>query len=314
MRALVTGGAGLVGSSIIDSLLLDGHEVLSLDNYVSGKSENLSFARDFENFQELRGDILDEALLNSIFSSGIDWVFHQAVSKNTVCMIDPIKDLSVNAIGTLKLLQFARDHRISKFIHASTGSVYGNAKYYPTNEDHPRAPVSFYGNSKLAAENYVSLFNEFYDLPTVILRYFHVFGSRQDSSDVGGVIPIFVRRALTNQDILITGDGSQVRAFTSVHDIAKINIKLAALEEAVGEIYNCASNNRITINQAALDILEILEKPKSKLKYVAERIGDIKKFEISNEALIKALPGFEFSSFEIALMQTISEMKTMSFQ
>lgn len=308
MRALVTGGAGLVGSEIIDHLLNNGHEVISIDNFVAGNSINNKEAALNPRFRTIVGDILNNEVLADAFSDKIDWIFHQAVSKNTVCLVDPKKDLDVNAGGTLKLLMAAKNYGVKRFVHASTGSVYGQAKYFPTDEEHPKNPSSFYGVSKLAAESYVRLFNDFYGLPSTVLRYFHVFGSRQDSSDVGGVVPIFIRRAMCNQDIYITGDGSQVRAFTHVSDIARINLLAATSLNAEGKVFNCASDVRITIQQLAEQVLKIIPNSTSRIIYTEGRLGDIYKFDINNNKLKSEL-NFQFNNnFYAQLKRTYAEM------
>ncbi len=309
MRALVTGGAGLVGSEIVDLLLLNGHNVVSVDNYTAGKKANNRAASSNPNFESIEGDITDLKFLDELIGSGIDWIFHEAVSKNTVCLIDPNKDLEVNAGGTLKLLMAARKHNVSRFIHASTGSVYGPAKIFPTNEQHRKDPASFYGVSKLAAESYVQLFHEFYGLSTTILRYFHVFGARQDSSDVGGVVSIFLRRAMEGQDLQVTGDGSQLRAFTHVSDVARINLMAAESSSAVGQIYNCASDSRITIRELAEAVVKCVNDSTSIIKFTEPRLGDIYKFDIDNQKLKSDLSFNFLTSFDIGLERTYQEMR-----
>lgn len=309
MRALVTGGAGLVGSEIVDTLLVNGHEVVSLDNYIAGKHENLTGALNNPRFTEIEGDICDTKLLDSLIGTGFDLIFHEAVSKNTVCLIDPNKDLEVNAGGTLNLLIAARKHRVSRFIHASTGSVYGPAKIYPTDEDHPKNPASFYGVSKLAAETYVKLFNEFYDLPTVILRYFHVYGSRQDSGDFGGVIPLFIRKVRSGESIDVTGDGQQIRAFTHVSDVARINILASQNDNAIGGIYNCASDERVSILSLAQNVIAQVGNLESQINFIPDRIGDIRHFDVSNLKLKRELEFESFIPFEEGLARTIDELR-----
>jgi UDP-glucose 4-epimerase len=309
MRALVTGGAGLVGSEIVDTLLASGHEVVSLDNYIAGKHENLAQALNNPNFTAVEGDICDTELLDRLIGTGFEVIFHEAVSKNTVCLIDPNKDLEVNAGGTLNLLIAARKHGVSRFIHASTGSVYGPTKIYPTDEYHPKDPASFYGVSKLAAESYVSLFNKFYGLPTIILRYFHVYGSRQDSSDFGGVVPLFIRKILNGETVDVTGDGKQIRAFTHVSDIARINYLASQNDDAVGKIFNCASDEKVSILSLAEKIIEQAGNSKSRINFVPDRIGDIRHFDVSNAKLKRELD-FTFAvSFEEGLTRTIDEIR-----
>jgi UDP-glucose 4-epimerase len=309
MRCLVTGGAGLVGSEIVDLLLMQGFEVTSVDNYSVGKKDNLNIARNFSKFREIELDIRDLDSLSSELNRGYDIIFHEAVSKNTICLVDPVSDLDVNAKATLQLLILAKKYGVSKFIHASTGSVYGRAPIFPTHENSPKAPVSFYGISKLAAENYVKIYSEIYGLEYVILRYFHVFGHRQDSSSTGGVIPIFITRAMQDKPILITGDGTQVRAFTHVSDVARINLLCALDARAKNSILNCASDSRVSILELANLVKKSLPTSKSRIDFLAERIGDIKHFDIDNSKLTNEL-GFRFEmEFVKGIEQTILAMR-----
>ena len=170
-RALVTGGAGFIGSHIVRSLLDRGLEVVSVDDYSAGKAENLAGCHDHSGFTEAKCDVTDIERLRPLFK-GVDLVLHQACSKNTVCLRDPARDLEVNAKGTLNMLLLAQEFGVKKFVHASTGSVYGEAQYYPTDEGHPLNPVSYYGVSKLCGVKYVRAFSHLYGLDTTILRYF----------------------------------------------------------------------------------------------------------------------------------------------
>lgn len=311
-RALVTGGAGLVGSNLVDHLLAEGYDVVSLDDLSAGSARNLDAAREHgDRFTEVVGDITDADVVDRAMD-GIDVVFHQAVSKNTVCMRDPQRDLEVNAGGTLGLLLAAVRHGVSKFVHASTGSVYGQATVFPTTEDAPLQPVSYYGVSKLAAERYVHAVHLLHGLDTTILRYFHVFGPRQDSSDVGGVVPIFIRRALAGDRLLVFGDGTQVRAFTYVKDVTAINIAAARTPASAGRVYNCASDNRVTITELAQTVLALLGRDAGDIDHLNWKPGDIKYFDVSNERLKTEL-GFEFQySFSSGLDLTIDSFRASS--
>ena len=223
-KALVTGGAGFIGSHLVETLVRMGVHTTSIDNYFAGKKENLAHLTKFSNFREVKCDILDIEGLESIFKEGIDVVFNQAASKKTICLNNPRLDLDINAKGTFNLLELSVNYKVQKFVHASTGSVYGEAQYYPQDENHPLVPTSYYGVSKLAGEKYTKVFNHIYGLNTTALRYFHVYGPRQESSDVGGVVSIFTKKLLHNQPITIFGDGTQQRSFTYVDDIVKSNI------------------------------------------------------------------------------------------
>ena len=306
--ALVTGGAGLVGSNLVEDLLGQGLKVISLDDLSAGSPQNLDHLRANPNLTELVGDISDKDVVNDAMK-GVDVVFHQAVSKNTVCMENPNRDLEVNAGGTLNLLLAAVDHGVDKFVHASTGSVYGRTEVFPTTEDAPVAPVSYYGVSKLAAERYVHAFHVLHELDVSILRYYHVYGPGQDNSDVGGVIPIFIRRALQGLPLKIFGDGTQLRAFTYVKDVTAINIASALEPAAVDQVYNCASDVRVTITQLAETILSLLGRDPGEIEHHDWKPGDIKHFDISNTKVKEQL-GFEFGyTFEQGLDLTIDAVR-----
>ena len=308
-KAIVTGGAGFVGCNLVESLLEDGLEVISLDDYSAGKSENLRGLKEKfgAQLQEIDCDITDKDGMRKYFD-GVDVVFHQACSKMTICLKDPLRDLEVNAAGTFNLLELARDNNVNKFVHVSTGSVYGEAKYFPTDEGHPLNPSSYYGVSKLAGEKYVRAFASLYGMNTSILRYYHVYGPKQDSGQYGGVIGIFCEKALANEDITIYGDGSQIRSFTYVQDVVNIN-KIVALKGARGESYNCASGLKVSINDIAEKIID-LANSKSKVNYEDWKVGDIKDFEVSHEKLLKL--GFEFNylDFDKGLYETFSWYKS----
>ncbi|MFC1525479.1 NAD-dependent epimerase/dehydratase family protein [Candidatus Latescibacterota bacterium] len=301
-RALVTGGAGFIGSHLVEELLKEGLEVVSVDSYVAGKKENLAHVREHKGLREVECDVVDSRGLERCFE-GVDIVFHEAASKMTVCLRDPPQDLDVNARGALNVLELARKHGVKKVVHASTGSVYGEAQYYPTDEEHPVNPTSYYGVSKLAGEKYARVFSHLYGMDVSILRYFHVFGPRQESSDVGGVVSIFARRALHDQPLRIYGDGTQLRTFTFVKDLVEIN-KTVAMQGGRGEAYNCASDARVTILELAEGVLDHYGKRDLEIEFHEWRPGDIRKFDVSN-AKIKSL-GYEFQTkFPDGLAKTL---------
>lgn len=302
--ALVTGGAGFVGSHLVGSLLDEGLRVISIDDYSAGKEENLLEFATNPNLTIIKADVSRYEQIESSFKN-VDVVFHQAVSKNTVCMEDPRRDLEINAQGTLNVLEASRHHGVKKFVHASTGSVYGDAEYYPTDEKHPVNPNSYYGVSKLAAEKYVRLYHHLYQMDTTMLRYFHVYGPRQEYSDVGGVVSIFGRRAIHNQPLTIYGDGSQLRSFTHVNDIVNINKFVATRPETTGQAYNCASAIKVTIQELAEAVLAYYGKTELAIEYADWKPGDVKVFDVDNQK-IKNL-GFNFQySFEDGLFATLS--------
>jgi UDP-glucose 4-epimerase len=282
-RVLVTGGAGFVGSHLCDALVSGGAEVVCVDNLVGsgGSSRNIDHLGANRNFHLVDMDVVDWAKTADL--RGIDCVFHQAASKNTVCMDDPERDLEVNALATLRLLRAANTAGTRKFIHASTGSVFGEL-LRRQDEDHPRDPVSFYGVSKMAAESYTRAFDRLFDLDVTIFRYYHVIGPRQNHSDSGGVVPIFVRRCLTAEPITIYGTGEQSRSFTSVHDVVKANMMAWELGQKARGTFNCASGIRVSIQDLANFIIKATKSPTG-IEYADWRPGDIRHFDIDNQKI-----------------------------
>lgn len=306
-KALVTGGAGFIGSHIVEELLKQGIEVVSIDNYFAGKEENLKMFHSYDKFHEVKCDVTDYEELKKHFD-GVDIVFHEAASKKTICLKDPRKDLLINGAGTFNILELSRDFGVKKVVHASTGSVYGEAKYFPQDEKHPLNPTSYYGVSKLAGEKYARAFCDLYGLDCTILRYFHVYGPRQEYSDVGGVVPIFGRRVLHDEFPIIHGDGSQQRSFTYVKDLVNINLLVAMAEGTMGEAYNCASGINVTVGQLAEKVKEYYGRKELPIIYDEWTVGDIKTFDVSNEKIRKL--GFEFKwSFEEGLETTLEWLK-----
>lgn len=291
-KALVTGGAGFIGSHVVEELVTMGVETISVDNYFAGKHENLAHLKKYDHFLEVECDVVDFDGLKRLIP-GVDVIFHQAASKKTICLNNPRLDLKINAEGTFNLLELARDHGVKKFVHASTGSVYGEAKYFPQDEAHPLFPTSYYGVSKLAGEKYVQAFGHLYGLDTTVLRYFHVYGPRQESSEVGGVVSIFTRLMLAGKPITIFGDGTQQRSFTYVKDVVKANLRAATMPAARGEVYNCASGIKVTVKELADMIAEILGVKDQKIDYGDWLPGDIKVFDIDNSKIKTAL-GLDF--------------------
>jgi nucleoside-diphosphate-sugar epimerase len=293
-KVIVTGGAGFVGSHLCEALVEIGADVISLDDLSAGKASNVDLFKGRNNFRFAEMDICaDDAAMKDLFK-GVDTVFHNAASKKNICLDNPGRDLDVNAGGALNLLRHAMDAGVRKFVHASTGSVYGEPKIFPTTEDHPLAPVSYYGVSKLAGERYVDVFRHLYGLDTTILRYFHVYGPRQESNEFGGVVSIFLRRITEGKNPVVFGHGEQVRSFTYVKDLVAANIAAATDPAASGQAYNVASGIRVTINDLATGMLEILD-PAGKLavEHGEPLVGDIMEFDVAN-AKIRAELGLSF--------------------
>jgi UDP-glucose 4-epimerase len=305
--ALVTGGAGFIGSHLVASLLDHGLKVVSLDDYSSGKEKNLEHLSDNDNLSIERCDITDYDKLKKIFNKHkFDVVFHNAASKKNICLKDPCRDLQVNGSGAYNILELSRQYSVKKVVHASTGSVYGEAQYFPQDENHPLVPLSYYGVSKLAGEKYCKMYNEIFGLKTTVLRYFHVYGPNQENDDdLGGVVAIFKKRAKSGLPIVVHGDGTQQRSFTHVDDIVGINLLVACTDEANGEAYNCASGVNVTIKELANAVRKKYDN-KIDIVYGDSLVGDIKIFDVDNSK-IKDL-GFEFGiSFSDGLDDLLGE-------
>jgi len=265
-KCLITGGAGFIGSHLVEECLMRGYRVIVLDNLSTGKRGNLpSNHRDLE---FIEGDITDAQQLSTIVknNSDIDYVFHlAAIPSITLSMEDPVYAHEVNFVGTLLLLNAFRDQRIRKFVYTSSSAVYGDTKEIPVSESSPPAPISPYGADKMGGEYFLKIFNDSFDLPTVACRLFNVFGERQDpSSPYSGVVSIFFDKAAEKKrgkasSLRIYGDGSQSRDFIYVKDVALALLYLAEREEIRGEVFNIGYGNRITILDLADKIKRLLE-------------------------------------------------------
>lgn len=285
-KVIVTGGAGFIGSHLCEELVNIGAHVVCMDDLSAGKRGNVDLFTGRNNFTFAHKDICDaDAEMKALFE-GVDTVFHNAASKKNICLDKPERDLEVNAGGALNLLRHAMDAGVRKFVQASTGSVYGEPQIFPTTESHPFEPVSYYGVSKLAGERYVDVFHKLYGLDTTILRYFHVYGPRQESNEFGGVVSIFLRRITEGKNPVVFGHGEQVRSFTYVKDLVAANLAAATDPAATGQAYNAASGIRVTINELAKGMLEILDSEgKLSVEHGEPLIGDIMEFDVSNEKI-----------------------------
>jgi len=307
-RAIVTGGAGFIGSHICEELVKADLEVISVDNFVAGKEKNIAHLFEHKNFKSVNCDITDTNELPK-HMEGVDLIFHNAAAKKNVSMENPARDLEVNTFGTYHLLELSQNFNVKKFIHASSGSVYGEPIIFPQDESHPFNPVSHYGVSKLAGENYVNLYNKLFNFDTTVLRYYHVYGSRQESNEFGGVVSIFIRNIINRESPTIFGDGTQERSFTYVKDIVQANLMSAVKSEMTGECYNCASGISVNINDLCSMVINYFDmEGKITPKYGDWLIGDIKKFQVSSDKLLHLGMKFE-KDFPLKLKKTIDEMK-----
>ncbi|OQX88355.1 dTDP-glucose 4,6-dehydratase [candidate division KSB1 bacterium 4484_87] len=269
-KILVTGGAGFIGSHIVENFH-ETDEVIVLDNLRSGFKKNIEPF----NVKFVHGSVTDALLVKKI-TKGVDYIFHLAalVSVPESMAAAPLT-VSINVNGTLNLLEAAREHGVKKIVLSSSAAIYGDNPVVPKVETMLPEPKSPYAITKLDGEYYFKMYSEEFGVPTVCLRYFNVFGPRQDpNSQYAAAVPIFIDRALKNKDIIIYGDGEQTRDFIFVKDIVKANAFVAQNPEANG-VYNVARGGRITINELAKKIISITGS-KSSIRYAAERAGDVK--------------------------------------
>lgn len=266
-RYLVTGGSGFIGSNIVEALLLRGDHVTVLDDFSTGRRQNLEAVvrtrpSGSAGPEILEGDIRDTAMVRRAVR-GITHVLHQAALPSVPRSIeDPGSSHAVNATGTLNLLIEARDAGVKRFVYASSSSVYGDSPEQPKVESMPTAPLSPYAVSKLAGEFYCRIFHSLYGLETVSLRYFNVFGPRQDpTSQYAAVVPNFVKALASGRPPIVFGDGLQSRDFTYVENAVDANLKACeAPAQACGRAYNVACGDRVTL----LDLLNLLERVTAK--------------------------------------------------
>jgi UDP-glucose 4-epimerase len=274
MRYLVTGGAGFIGSHLSEALVDDGHEVVVIDDLSSGRMENIRKLVDASSFTYHAGSITDLPFLRRHVRE-FDGVFHQAAFVSVPRSIeDPILNHEVNITGTLNILSAARDAGVQKVVLASSAAVYGNLPGLPKREDMPVDPQSPYAVAKLTGEYYGKLFSELYGLETVSLRYFNVYGPRQDPrSDYAAVIPKFIHRLANLEPPVIFGNGEQTRDFVFVRDVVQANIR--AMQNGACGIFNVASGVQTSVNDLA-DVLCHLFRYPYKPLHVPGRSGEVK--------------------------------------
>lgn len=272
-RVLITGGAGFIGSNIVQALH-DKNEVLVLDDLTTGKRNNLE-GMDVE---LVEGSIRDADKVRGVME-GVDYVFHHAAIASVPRSVDdPVSSNQVNVCGTLRVLMEARDAKVRKVVFASSSAVYGDAPSESKQEDDLPAPISPYAVTKLTGEMYCRNFWLNYRLPTCSLRYFNVYGPRQDpNSDYAAVIPRFISAAKAGRPLTIFGDGEQTRDFVFVKDVVQANILAAMDEKHHGEVFNVANQEKVTINLLASLVLSSLGlEERGNMVHLEERAGDVK--------------------------------------
>jgi len=275
-RALVTGGGGFIGSHLAEALLKKGHEVRVLDNFSTGKRENLTFGNHTSSLEIVDGDIRDLALCQKAME-GVDFVFHQAALPSVQRSVeDPLGSHSVNVGGTLNVLLAARDAKVKRVMYASSSSIYGDTPTLPKREDMSPTPLSPYALQKYTGEQYCRLFSQLYGLETVSLRYFNIFGPRQDPNSVySAVIPRFIDALLHRRSPIVYGDGEQSRDFTYIDNVVQANVLAMSAERLQGEVVNIACGQRISLNQL-LGFLKQWIPSERPAVYEEARSGDVR--------------------------------------
>lgn len=271
---LVTGGAGFIGSHIVEALVEQGHKVRVLDNLSTGYLKNLKNVQNQIDFVE--GDILDADLVRKVIQ-GVDWVFHQAALASVPRSVErPLETHAACATGTLVLLDAARKAQVRRFIYAGSSSAYGDQPFSAKRESDLPDPISPYGAAKLAGEAYCRAFYATYGLPTVVIRYFNVFGPRQDpDSPYSAVIPLFITAILKGKRPIIYGDGQQSRDFTYVANVVHANLLAAEKDGVGGRVFNAAGGRSITLLQLLAALNEVLG-TKVEPEFAPPRPGDIR--------------------------------------
>jgi len=298
MKYLVTGGAGFIGSNIVKELLKRYQAVIVLDNFATGKRKNLFEFRNNKNFELVEGDLRSFHIVRSLVKD-VDYILHQGALPSVPRSInDPITTNDVNILGTLNILEAAKEFGVKRVVYASSSSVYGNSKTLPKVEDMPVQPLSPYSLSKYTAERYCQIYYRIYGLETVVLRYFNVFGPNQDpTSQYSAVIPKFIKLMKEDMQPIIYGDGTQSRDFTYVSNNVEANLLACTAKDVTGEVLNIACGKRYTLIQLVETINKILGTNIEPI-FERERVGDVKhslaRIEKAKKMLgFKVVCGFE---------------------
>lgn len=274
-KVLVTGGAGFIGSNLIPRLLERGHSVVVLDNLYSGKLENLGSIRDNPNFTFIHGDIRDVTILRKALHA-VDAVVHLAALIDVAASVaDPSSTNDINVSGTLNMLHESVKNEVKRFVFASSTAVYGDAKTLPIKETAILKPISPYAASKVAGEGYCNAFSGCFGLDMVALRFFNVYGPRNENSPYSGVITKFLRKARDDEVLTVEGDGKQTRDFIHVNDVAEALVLALEHKQLKGEVFNVCTGIPTSVNQ----LVEILKKITGKnlrVKHNPPRQGDIR--------------------------------------
>lgn len=283
MKVLVTGGAGFIGSHIVDLLIHEGTEVTILDNLSTGALCNINPEATF-----VKMDIRDCGVKELFMKERFDYVIHEAAQTTvTHSLEEPSYDCDVNVRGLVNILEASRQSGVKRVVFASSAAVYGDTDTFPIREEDPKNPLSFYGESKLTGERYLDLYYKNFGLEYVVLRYANVYGQRQGNGGEGGVISIFLKRLKAGQGVTIYGDGMQTRDFVYVKDVAMANYK-ALLTDKPNRSYNISTMKETTIHEV-IDLLGEITKQDWQVTYEQKRSNDIVRSILDNHAAMDGL-------------------------
>ena len=303
-RFLITGGAGFIGSNLARRLVSQGEQVVILDDFSTGKQENLEDIR--SSVDVIKGDICDIDVVRKA-TEGCDYVLHHAAVVSVVRSVeDPIRSNAVNVDGTLNCLVAARDAGVKRFIYAASSSAYGDSPTLPKREDMKPEPMSPYGVSKLVGEMYCKVFNDVFGLETVSLRYFNIFGPYQDPhSQYAAVIPIFITRLLRGMQPVVYGDGNQSRDFTYIDNAVEANLAAIDSPHAPGKVINVACGKRFTLNELIEKLWDLTETRLEPI-YTDPRPGDVRHSQ-GDITIASQVLGYRPSvTFEEGLRRTVA--------
>jgi len=303
MRILVTGGAGFIGSHIVDAYIAEGHEVVIVDDLSSGSRENINPGAVFHDL-----DILDPRL-EQVFAAHRPQVVNHHAAQIDVrkAMADPARDIAVNVVGTVRLLERCVTHGVERVIFASTGgAIYGEPQYLPADENHPVQPRSPYGLDKFAAEHYLRIFHEHGGPAYTILRYANVYGPRQDPHGEAGVVAIFASAMLRGQTPIVFGDGEQTRDFVYVGDVVRAN--LVALESKLHGPFNIGTGRPTSVNEVYRQLAQTVgfDQP---AHYAAERTGEVRNIHLDCSLAQRLLDWSAQVTLEEGLARTVEHFR-----
>lgn len=311
-KILVTGGAGFIGSNLADELIRQGGKVTIFDNFSTGFRENLEEIKG--NFDFVEGDLNDSEKLSKAIND-VEIVFHQAALPSVPRSVENPRETHRACVnGTFNLLNLARENNVKRIIYAASSSAYGDQPTLPKVETMRPEPLSPYAGAKLMGEQYCQIFTRVYGLETVCLRYFNVFGPRQNPSSMySGVISRFIDTLLKNESPVIYGDGEQSRDFTYIANVVDANIKAAQTQKGIGEVINAANGERVSLNDLLETLKKITGKNEIQAQYKSARNGDVKHSQADNTRAVEWLGYEKLVDLENGLQQTIDWWKNSRF-